>query len=273
MRSESKLDREASPFERPRPWPQPRSRSRSRSLSLSLSRRQRRAASGGGLALLLAVTFLAFVNYAALLSVVPLWASTGGAASAAVGATTGAMMAATVATQLAMPWVFRILRLRDMMIVGAVLLSVPTPLYLLSAAIAPVMVITVVRGIGFAFVVMAGATLAADLAPEGRLARSVSLYGAAAALPNLAALAGGVWIAHAWGFQAVFWGSATVTLAGAGLAFLLPGQHRGHFSLTTPAGTTPAETTPARTTSPGTTPGERPRRVWPRSPPRWCCSC
>jgi MFS family permease len=34
----------------------------------------------------------------------------------------------------------------------------------------------------------------------------------------------------------VFWASGTVTLAGAGLAFLLPGRHRGHFSLTTPAG-------------------------------------
>src|SRR5215469_9689449 len=107
------------------------------------ARRQRRTAPRG-LSLLLAVTFLAFVNYAALLSVVPLWASTGGAASAAVGATTGVMMAATVATQFAMPWVFRVLRLREMMIVGAVLLSVPTPLYLLSAGIAPTMAITAV---------------------------------------------------------------------------------------------------------------------------------
>lgn len=59
------------------------------------------------LGVLLVVTFVAFVNYAALLSVVPLWASTGGAASAAVGSTTGLMMAATVATQVAMPWLFR----------------------------------------------------------------------------------------------------------------------------------------------------------------------
>lgn len=128
----------------------------------------------------------------------------------------------------------QVVGLRAMMTIGCVLLGVPTPLYLLSADIAPVMAITLVRGIGFAFVVMAGATLAADLAPEGRLARSVSLYGAAAALPNLAALAGGVWIAHAWGFPVVFWASGTVPLLGAGLAFLLPSRHRGHFALSTP---------------------------------------
>lgn len=155
---------------------------------------------GDRLVVLLVVTFLAFVNYAALLSVVPLWASEGGAASVVVGATTGVMMAATVGTQLAMPWLFALFRLRTMMVFGAVLLGAPTPLYALSTEVVPIMAITVVRGIGFAFVVVAGATLVADLAPEGRLSTAASYYGAAAALPNLAALAGGVWTAQTWGF-------------------------------------------------------------------------
>ncbi|RDI53350.1 MFS transporter [Nocardia mexicana] len=190
-----------------------------------------RIPSPSGFAVLLAVTFLAFVNYAALLSVVPLWSATGGAASVAVGSTTGVMMAATVATQLAVPWLFRVVSLRTMIIIGAVLLGAPTPLYVLSADLAPIAVITVVRGIGFGLVVTAGATLVADLAAVGKLSSAASLYGAAAALPNLAALAGGVWIARTWGFSVVFWGAAAACLAGALLASLLPRGHRGAFRL------------------------------------------
>lgn len=190
-----------------------------------------RASRPRGFVVLLAVTFLAFVNYAALLSVVPLWAATGGAASVAVGSTTGAMMAATVATQVAAPWLFKIVSLRAMVVVGATLLGAPTPLYGLSADIAPITAITVVRGIGFALVVTAGATLVAELAADGKLSSSASLYGVAAALPNLAALAGGIWIARNWGFSVVFWGSAAACLAGAALALLLPRGHRGRFRL------------------------------------------
>ncbi|MGW1742771.1 MFS transporter [Nocardia sp. NPDC001965] len=189
----------------------------------------------GAFAVLLAVTFLAFVDYAALLSVVPLWSAAGGASGIAVGATTGAMMAATVATQLAAPWLFRMLTLRAMITTGAVLLGAPTPLYLLSADIAPVLAITVVRGVGLALVVIAGATLVADLSTARALASRASLFGVAAALPNLGALAGGVWIARTWGFPIVFWGSTLACLTGAVLAGSLPQGSRAHFRLAGPA--------------------------------------
>ncbi|WP_280368812.1 MFS transporter [Nocardia wallacei] len=178
---------------------------------------------------LLVVTFLAFVDYAALLPVVPLWAASGGATGTAVGGTTGVMMAATVATQLAVPWLFRLCTLRTMIIGGALLLGAPTPLYLLSTDLAPITAITAVRGIGFALVVTAGATLVADLAPGGKLSSSASLYGVAAALPNLGALAGGVWTARSWGFPVVFGAAAVACLAGAALAPLLPGGRRAVF--------------------------------------------
>ncbi|HLS14995.1 MAG TPA: MFS transporter [Beutenbergiaceae bacterium] len=180
---------------------------------------------------LLAVTFLALLNYAALLPVVPLWAASGGAASATVGATTGVMMAATVAAQLAMPWLFTVIGLRTMIACGAVLLGGPTPLYLLSAEILPIMAISVVRGVGFAFIVVAGATLVADVAPPGKLARAVGYYGAAAALPNIGALAGGVWAAQLWGFEVVFTGAAVASLLAAILAVRLPAHSRGTFVL------------------------------------------
>lgn len=180
--------------------------------------------------MLLAVTFLAFVNYAALLPVVPMWASAAGASSALVGGTTGIMMAATVATQLTAAWTFRFLSLRRMMVIGALLLGAPAPLYLLADAVWPVLALTVVRGVGFALVVMSGATLVADLAAEGRLASAASLYGTAAALPNLGALAGGVWIAETAGFALVFWGSGAACLVATVAAAGLPARVRGAFA-------------------------------------------
>lgn len=182
-----------------------------------------------GLAVLLVTTFLALGNFAGLLAVVPLWAAAGGLGSAGVGATTGVMMAATVATQLAAPWVFRLLSLRAMMIVGAALLGAPAPLYMLSPDALTILLLTVVRGIGFALVVVAGATLIADVASPGRLARAASYYGVAAALPNVLALAGGVWAADAWGFPVVFIVTGAAALLGAILAWMLPRGSRGAF--------------------------------------------
>jgi len=187
----------------------------------------------GRLGVLLAVVFLAFINYAALLPVVPMRAAAEGATSSAVGGTTGVMMAATVATQLTAPWLFRLLRLRDMMIAGTILLGVPAPLYALPGGTAMIMAFTAVRGAGFALVVMSGATLVTLLAGPGKLSSAASLYGVAAALPNLGALAGGVWIARNWGFPAVFWGAGAACLAAAVVAAALPDSSRGAFSLGT----------------------------------------
>ncbi|RPF22051.1 MFS transporter [Myceligenerans xiligouense] len=184
-----------------------------------------------GFAVLLVVTFLALTNYAALLSVVPLWAAEGGAGSAAMGSTTGVMMAGTVAAQLAMPWLFRLLDLRTMVVVGAALLGVPTPLYLLTTDLLPVLALSAARGAGFALVVVAGGTLVAELAVTGRFARSAALYGTSAALPNLVALPGGVWVAQTWGFDLTFWSAGAASLAGSLIALCLPGRTRGSFTL------------------------------------------
>ncbi|MGC0250570.1 MFS transporter [Pseudactinotalea sp. Z1748] len=180
---------------------------------------------------LLTVTVLTFLNYAALLPVVPMWASSGGAGGLAVGSTTAVMMGATVVAQCAAPLIFKLFRLREMMVLGALLLGVPAPFYILSAQMWAISALTIIRGLGFALVVIAGATLAADLARTGRLSSSASLYGTAAALPNLVALAGGPWAAQAFGFGLVFWLSGGACLVGAGLSLMLPARARGRFTL------------------------------------------
>ncbi|MEE3852622.1 MFS transporter [Gordonia sp. LSe1-13] len=183
------------------------------------------------LAALLIATFLAFVNYAALLPVVPMWAADGGAGSVVVGSVTGAMMTATVLTQLSMPWLFRHLSLRTMVVAGSALLGAPTPLYALSAETSAILAITVVRGVGFAFVVIAGAIVAAEIAGPGKLSSYSAYYGAAAALPNVGALAGGVWAADVFGYTAVFAVSGAASLCGAVVACWLPGRLHGRFAV------------------------------------------
>lgn len=183
------------------------------------------------LACLVAATFLALVNYAALLPVVPLWAVAGGASSVAVGALTGGMMAATVAAQVVMPWLMRRMSLRSLMVLGALLMGAPTPAYLLSHEFAWVMLLTLVRGAGFGIVVVTGGILAAESAPPHRLASSVAVYGFATASPTVVGLAGGLWGVERAGFGTVFCVAAGSAIAGALVACLLPGDLRGRFSM------------------------------------------
>ena len=60
--------------------------------------------SGAPFRFMLGATVLCFSGYALLLPVVPLWADRGGSGALGSGATTAALMATTVATQLAVPW-------------------------------------------------------------------------------------------------------------------------------------------------------------------------
>lgn len=135
--------------------------------------------------LLLAAMFAAFASFAPLLSVVPLWAVVGGAGESGAGATTGVFMLATVLTQIGMPWLTRRVSYRAALGVGAVLLGVPALLYPASAELAPVIVVSALRGVGFGLLTVAGSTLVARLVPPSQRGRGVGLYGFAVGLPNL----------------------------------------------------------------------------------------
>ncbi|GAA4429502.1 MFS transporter [Georgenia halophila] len=169
------------------------------------------------------------------MSVIPLWASHGGAGSSGVGATTGVMLAATVVTQLNMVWLFRLLSLRQMLAVGALVLAVATPAYVLTDALAPLVAISAVRGIGFAFVVVAGVALAAELAPAGKVATAAGWYGVAAGLPNVFLMPAGVWLAQTWGFAPVFLCAAGMALLAVPLLLSLP-EHGRQARRTGPRG-------------------------------------
>jgi predicted MFS family arabinose efflux permease len=153
---------------------------------------------------MLGATVLAFSGYALLLPVVPLWAGRGGSGAFGAGATTAALMATTVGTQLAVPWLLRRIGHRWVLAVGSLLLGGPAPLYALSADLAPVLALSAVRGVGFGLATVAGSALVAELVPREQHGRAAGRYGLAVGLPQLVLLAAGVAVVERFGFAAVF---------------------------------------------------------------------
>jgi predicted MFS family arabinose efflux permease len=151
-----------------------------------------------------AASVLGFSGYALLLPVVPLWAERGGAGALGAGATTAALMAATVGTQLAVPWLLARVGHRWVLAVGSVLLGVPAPFFAVSADLAPVLGLSALRGVGFGLATVAGSALVAELVPREQHGRAAGRYGLAVGLPQLVLLAAGVAVVERFGFTAVF---------------------------------------------------------------------
>ncbi|TQN32720.1 putative MFS family arabinose efflux permease [Haloactinospora alba] len=170
---------------------------------------------GWGFALLLLATVASFCGYVLLLPLVPLWAARGGASEFGAGSTTSAFMLATVLTQLAMPWLLARGGYRWTLPAGAVLLGAPAPLLLLTTDLAPLLVLSALRGVGFGMVTVAGAAMAVRLVPSSQMGRASGYYGMAVGLPNLVLLSAGVWLALHAGFSAVFWTAGLAPVLGA----------------------------------------------------------
>ncbi|WP_312858524.1 MFS transporter, partial [Pseudonocardia pini] len=165
--------------------------------------------------LMLAVTVLGFGGHALLLPVLPLWVSRAGTGEFGAGATTGVFMAATVATQLAVPFLIRRFGYRAVFGCGLVLLGAPTPLLLLTTALGPVLAVSAVRGIGFGLLTVAGSALVAELVTPAEHGRASSRYGYAIGVPQLALLPLGVATVDLVGFAGVFLAATLAPLLGA----------------------------------------------------------
>ncbi len=154
--------------------------------------------------LMLLASLAGFGGYALLLPVVPLWASTGGAGEFGAGATTGALMLSTVGTQFAVPWALRRCGHRVVLGGGMLLLGAPTPLYAASADLPLLLAVSLVRGVGFGLVTVAGSALIAELVPAPELGRASARYGLAVGLPQLVLLPAGVAVTEIVGFTPLF---------------------------------------------------------------------
>ncbi|MEV0537378.1 MFS transporter [Kitasatospora sp. NPDC050463] len=149
-----------------------------------------------------------------LLSVVPLYAeeSTGGGNAA--GLATGALMLTTVLGELATPRLVVRFGYRAVLAVGLFLLGAPA-LVLTAFDGSAVWITTVclVRGLGFAFTIVAGGALTASLIPAERRGEGLALVGVVSGAPSLLGLPLGVWLAAHLGYTTVAVTAGVVALA------------------------------------------------------------
>lgn len=148
-------------------------------------------------------TVTGFSGFALLLSALPLWAVRGGADPGLAGAVTAVTLAATVATQFAVPGVVERWGTGPALAAGLLLLGAPAPLYGLGADLGPLLALSAVRGVGFGLLTVVGSLLVALLAPPGAHGRTAGVYGLAIAAPNLLAVPGGVLLAEQVSFPLV----------------------------------------------------------------------
>lgn len=161
-----------------------------------------------------------FAGYAALLAVGPSWAIHGGATEAGAGLVNGVLLGATVLAQLAVPRALATWGTRPVLVAGLLLLGLPAPAYLLSDALAWVLALSALRGIGFGVLTVTGSAAAARLVDPSRRGAAIGAYGLAVALPSLVLLPASVPLADALGFAWVFW-IAALPVAGIPAAWAL----------------------------------------------------
>ena len=171
------------------------------------------------------VAFGSMTGFYLLLSVVPLYATAAGAGRTGAGLTTGVLMLATVAAELATPALVGRLGYRAVLGLGLVLLGVPALGLIPSGDLATILLVSVLRGVGLAVLVVAGSALAATLVPPERRSEGLGLLGVVAGVPAVVALPLGVWLAGRAGFTTVFVTAAVATLLPIAALPALPGRH------------------------------------------------
>ncbi|HEV3504085.1 MAG TPA: MFS transporter, partial [Actinomycetes bacterium] len=169
-------------------------------------------------------SFGAMCGFFLLLSVVPLYAESAGAGGVGAGLVTGALMAATVAGELAVPRLVARFGHRVLLGAGLVLLGAPALALPAAATLPAVLLVSLVRGLGFAVVVVVGGALVASLVPPRRRGEGLGLFGIVVGVPGVAALPLGVWLASEVGYPAVFVAGAVAALAGLAVVPGLPGR-------------------------------------------------
>jgi len=146
---------------------------------------------------LLVVSVLGFSSFDLTLASLPSWAVAGGAGVGAAGLVTSALLLVTVLVQLVVPSLVARLGAGRVLALGLLALGAPAPLYAVSHDLRWLLVLSLVRGFGFAVLTVVGTLLTFSLAPPDRQGESVGLYGLALAVPNLLAVPAGVALLNA----------------------------------------------------------------------------
>jgi predicted MFS family arabinose efflux permease len=176
------------------------------------------------LLLVFVASFGAMTGFYLLLSVVPLYAESVGAGGVGAGLVTGALMATTVAGELAIPRLLARFGHRALLAAGLVLLGAPALALPAASTMAAILGVSVVRGLGFAICVVVGGALVAALVPPERRGEGLGLFGIVVGVPGVAALPLGVWLVGEAGYPPVFVAGAVAALAGLAVVPGLPGR-------------------------------------------------
>jgi MFS family permease len=172
-----------------------------------------------------------------LLSVVPGYVVSAGAADGAAGLVTGALMLAGVLAECAAPRLMARFGDRAVFAAGLLLLGLPSLLLIPSGQLAAVLAVCAVRGVGFGLTVVVAGALVVSLVPADRRGEGLATYGVAACVPGVVALPLGVWLVDRTGYPIVFAAAAAAGLLG--LALL--GKLSGANARTAPPAPVPAE--------------------------------
>ena len=137
----------------------------------------------------------------------------GRAGSSGAGLVTGALLAGTVAAELASSKLMNRYEYRALVVAGLVLMGTPALALLAAGSLVVVAVVSVVRGFGFGLGTVVLGALTVMLLPPHRRGEGLGLYGVVASLPGLLALPSGVWLASHYGYAIVVVLTAASTLA------------------------------------------------------------
>jgi predicted MFS family arabinose efflux permease len=154
--------------------------------------------------LLTLVAFAALFGFQLLISVVPLYADEAGGGSSGAGLATAAFMLSTVMTQIQMPRILGRYGYRLTFAAGLLFLGAPALLYVYAETLVPILVVTLLRGVGFGVVTVVFAALIVELAPPGRRGEALGLLGVAITLPTVFCNSLGLWLVERSGFGIVF---------------------------------------------------------------------
>lgn len=155
----------------------------------------------GSLRLLVWYTVWGFTGFFITSASLPAWLVRGGTSDELAGLATTVLLIATVGVQLLVPRLVRRFGLGAVLAAGLVFLGAPSPLLLVPGGFGWVLLICLLRGIGFGCLTVLGSTLAAAVAPPAQRGEAVGIYGLAIAGPGLVAVPGGVALVAAGAFS------------------------------------------------------------------------
>src|SRR6516225_4330961 len=166
----------------------------------------------GPLALLFLSTFGALTSFYLLLSATPMYAAAAGSGSTGAGLVTGVLLLGTVAAELSAPFLMKRYAYRTLLIIGAVLLGVPSLDLLVRGSLLVIVTASVIRGFGFGLSTVIAGALTAMLLPPDRRGEGLGLFGVVATAPGVVALPAGVWLAGHTGMASVIVMAAATAL-------------------------------------------------------------